>query len=410
MKCNPVLKKAKWFKNKRLKIAEALPRQSALLLESLPVYFRQPDVPYPYRQDSYFYYLTGWQEPESLFLLTKELSVLFIQPKDLKKEAWEGYRYTAIEAKRNHLVDKVHTIDMWEEKLSFYLKGVKVLYLNSFTESFKQKILKNLNKRNVKPASSLLGPFRQIKDSEEIGHIKKAISITGKAHKAVASALKPGISEQTLHGIFIKTLMENGSQREGYSGIVASGNNATVLHYQKNNSACRKGELLLLDAGGESHYYTADITRVYPVSGTFFPPQREVYEALCRLQKTLIQSLRPKVSWSSLNRKMFCGITEILKSLRIIKPSHSASLVEKICKRYLPHSLGHHLGLDVHDPPFPKAPHDLLKPGMVVTVEPGLYFPKNCPIPGLRGTGFRIEDNILVTKKGQENLSRHIPK
>ena len=394
-----------WFQNKRKQILESLPQDSALILQSLPVYFRQPDVAYPYRQESNFYYLTGFKEPESLFLLKKDLSVLFIQKKDPVKEAWEGYRYTTREAKESYLMDKVHTIDSFEEKLPSYLKGIKTLYANIFDNKI------NFSKEmTVKPVQKLLTPYRQIKDLTEVSYIKEAVNITAKAHKQVAKALKAGVTEQTLHGIFIKTLMENGSSREGYPGIVACGNNAIIIHYKQNSSICQKGELLLLDAGAEKDHYTADITRVYPVNGRFSKDQKNVYEKLLTLQEFLIKGVRPQVNWQALNKKMLEGVTQILLDLNILKGSFAENISKKTYKTYLPHSLGHQMGLDVHDPMFPQSHPHLLKPGMVVTVEPGLYFPKDCPIKPLRGMGLRIEDNILVTESGQENLSHSIPK
>ena len=394
-----------WFQNKRRQVAENLSEDSALILESLPVYFRQPDVAYPYRQESNFYYLTGFKEPESLFLLKKDLSVLFIQQKDPVKEAWDGYRYTSREAKETYLMDKVHTIDKWEEKLSTHLKGIKTLYCNLFDK--KINFLKGVT---VKPAHKFLASFRQIKDSTEVSHIKEAINITAKAHTQVAKALKPGIPEQTLQGIFIKTLMENGSPREGYSGIVACGHNATIIHYKQNSSICQKGELLLLDAGAEKDYYTADITRVYPVSGHFSKDQKMVYEKLLTLQKFLIKGVRPQANWQQLNKKMIEGVTQILLDLNILTGSLLKNVLQKTYKTYLPHSLGHQMGLDVHDSVSPLSHPLLLRPGMVVTVEPGLYFPKDCPVKSLRGIGLRIEDDILITESGQENLSLSIPK
>ena len=398
-----------WFKNKRKQIAGSLPPKSALVLESFPVYFRQQDVPFPYRQESNFYYLTGWTEPESLFILTKEKSILFIQNKDPVKEAWEGYRLTVKEAKDIYLMDQVHTIEKWEEKPDVHLKGIKTIYSTGVNPYFTKQI-KSLKGIKIKPAAEILARFRQIKDSTEVKRIKKSVSITAKAHKEVARSLKPGISERTLHGIFIKTLMENGGQREGYTSIVGSGNNANVLHYTKNNSICRKGELLLLDAGVEKDYYTADVTRVYPIDGTFSKTQKEVYNSLLQLQKNLIKEVRPQADWKILNKKMFEGITRILMEWKVLKGSFSENINKKTYRTYIPHSLGHQLGIDVHDPPFPSRTPQLLKTGMVMTVEPGIYFPKSCPIKSLRGMGFRIEDDILVTAKGRENLSQNIPK
>ena len=400
----------KWFENKRKQVAKSLPEKSALVLESWPISFRQPDVPYPYRQESNFYYLTGFKEPESFFILTKEESILFIQKKDPLKEVWDGYRYTTEEVKKIYLMDKVYTVDNWEGKTPFYLRGIKTLYTTNINPSFKKKrsLLKGVV---LKSAQDFLAPFRRIKDSAEILHMKEAVGITAKAHREVALALRPGISERMLHGVFIKTLMENGSPREAYISIVACGANATVLHYKKNSSICREGELLLLDAGAERNYYASDITRVYPVNGTFTEEQKDIYEKLLALQKDLVKAVKPGVDMQTLNQQMIKGVIRILLSLGVLKGSLSENISNAAYKTYLPHGVGHLIGLDVHDPLFSSrnAPR-ILKPGMVITVEPGLYFPKTCPLKSLRGMGLRIEDNVLVTDNGQENLSQCIPK
>lgn len=399
----------KWFENKRKQIAKSLPEKSALILESSPIYFRQSDVPYPYRQESNFYYLTGFKEPESFFILTKEESILFIQRKDPLKEVWDGYRYTTEEVKKTYLMDKVYTIDTWEEKLPLYLKGMETLYSTNINPVFKKKrnLLKGIA---VKSAQDFLAPFRWIKDSGEILHMKEAIGITAKAHREVALALCPDISERTLHGVFIKTLMENGSPREAYTSIVACGGNATVLHYKKNSSICHEGELLLLDAGAEKDYYASDITRVYPVSGAFTKEQKDIYERLLALQKNLVKEVRPGVDMQTLNQQMIEGVIQILLSIGVLKGVLSENISNMAYKTYLPHGVGHLIGLDVHDPPFSRNTPRILKPGMVITVEPGLYFPKTCPLKSLRGMGLRIEDNVLVTDEEQENLSQSIPK
>ena len=401
------------FKERRRRIAKALPADSALVLESAPVHFRQPEIAFPYRQESAFYWLTGWTEPESLFLLTKNLSALFIRKKDPVKELWEGKRLSAKEAKEFYLMDKTAEIQKWEEKPDLYLKGIKTVFSTGVNPRFSKK-LKSLRGVKKKSAQNFLRPHRQIKDVWEIKTIREAVKISAEAHKEIAKALKPGVSERALHGVFLKAFMERGAQREGYSGIFAAGENALCLHYTADRSICRRGELLLADAGAEKDYYTADLTRIYPVNGRFSPMQRKAYSALLSLQKSLIQEIRPEADWKILNEKMRDGATEILIELGALKGSLSRNLKRKTFQPYLPHSLGHHLGLDVHDPAFPpkkqKKPWTL-KPGMVLTAEPGIYFPKNFgPIKSLRGTGFRIEDDILVTKTGCENLSRSLPK
>ena len=405
-----------WFKNKRKQAAQALPENSALILGSLPEFFRQPDVPFPYRQDSNFYYLTGYTEPHSLFILKKgqnrnsSCSILCVSEKDPKKELWDGKRYGPKKAKEVFLMDKTDSINNLDEVLRKNLNGISTIFYSNLNPQFDKKVQKMRIK--IKSASEFLAPFRRIKDKTEISCIKKAVKVSSYAHKNVAQALKPGINERALHGIFLKSLMEKGSEREGYHSIVACGNNATTLHYTRNNSVCKKGDLLLLDAGGEMHHYTADITRVYPVSGRFAKAQKFLYEKLLSLQKALIKEVRPQISPKDLNKKMVEGITNILLEMQILRGSFKQHLSKKNYSTYCPHSVGHLLGMDVHDPPFAKTEEPILQPGMVLTVEPGLYISKtDSQAPkSLLGTGLRIEDDVLVTETGSIVLTKSAPK
>ena len=228
----------------------------------------------------------------------------------------------------------------------------------------------------------------------------------------MAKALKPDINERALHGIFIKSIMEKNSPREAYGGIIACGANATVLHYTKNNSICKKGELLLVDAGAEKNYYSSDITRVYPVNGTFTKNQKNLYEKLLKLQKELIREVKPGISLKAINKKMFEGITKILIDVGLLKGSFRENFNKQSYRKYCPHSVGHLLGLDVHDVAFTKTEKDILKPGMVLTIEPGIYIARQDKKAkkDLRGVGMRIEDDILVTKTGRQNLTKALPK
>ncbi len=401
----------KWFKEKRIQTAKALPKNSALILGSAPEYFRQMDVKYPYRQESNFYYLTGFDQPGSLFLLFPAgRSVLFSADKDPVKELWEGPIYTTAEIKKRFLMDEVYPLSELDKNLKRLLKGKSKLFYSPLNPFFDRK-LKSF-KAHFESAKEFLRRLRQIKGQREISRMKEAVAISVYAHEQVAKALKPGISERALHGVFIKSIMGKGSSREAYGGIVACGANATVLHYSKNNSICKKGELLLLDAGAEKHYYSSDITRVYPVSGKFTQNQKNLYNRLLCLQKSLIQEVRPGVSLRHINQKMREGITDILMELKFLKGSFEENWLKKSYMKYCPHSVGHLLGLDVHDVPFHKTEDPILKPGMVLTIEPGIYISRRDKKAGkdLRGLGLRIEDDILVTKNGRENLTKKLVK
>ena len=401
----------KWFKNKRNQVAKALPKNSVLILGSLPEYLRQVDIKYPYRQESNFYYLTGFDQASSLFLLfPSSHSVLFSADKDPVKELWDGPLYGIKEIQKTFLIDEVHPLSELDKQLDRLLKGKSKFFYDKINPFFNKK-LKSWTS-HFDSAGEFLNSFRRIKDKTEISSIKKAISNSIYAHKQVAKALRPGINEMALHGIFIKSIMEKGSFREAYGGIFACGANATVLHYIQNNSICKKGELLLVDAGAENNYYSADITRVYPVSGKFTQNQKTIYEKLLKLQKELIKEVKPGVSLKDINKKMFEGITNILLELGFLKGSFKENFNKQSYKKYCPHSVGHLLGLDVHDVTFKKTEESLLKPGMVLTIEPGIYISKQDKKAkkDLRGLGLRIEDDILVTQTGQQNLTQKLPK
>ena len=407
------------FKKRRKKLAGHLPQKSLLLLSSYPEFLRQPDVHHPYRQDSYFYYLTGFVQAQSLFMLSPSgHSVLFIKDKDPKKEVWDGLLYSKSKAKAKYGLEEVFYLSEIEKVLKKKFKAVETVFYEKQELYKKQgwalldKKTKIFNGLKRKSAFDFLRPFRQIKSPEEIQTIKKACSYSVQAHKELAKALKPGIREGSLHGVFIRSIMEQGALREAYPSIIASGLNALILHYRENNSVCKKGDLLLVDAGAEADYYASDITRVYPVSGKFSKDQKQAYQLLLKLQKKLIQEVRPDQSLIKINQTMFLGITEILLELGILKGSLEKNFKAQNYKKYCPHSVGHLLGLDVHDVPFKKTEKYLLKANMVLTIEPGLYIPKNdqkAP-KALRGLGLRIEDDILVTKKGSLNLTAKLPK
>ena len=401
----------KWFKEKRKQVAKALPKSSVLILGSLPEYFRQVDIKYPYRQESNFYYLTGFEQASSLFVLFPSArSVLFVVDKDPVKEQWDGPLYTVKEVKNKFLMDEVYPLSKLDTVLARLLKGKSKFFYDKLNPFFDRKI-RSFKVKSFS-AGEFLKKFRRVKDKTEISLIKESISISIYAHKQIAKALKPGISENALHGIFLKSIMEKGSFREAYGGIFGCGENATVLHYIKNNSICKRGELLLVDAGAEKNYYSSDITRVYPVSGRFTKNQKRLYESLLVLQKRLIKEVKSGVSLKSVNQKMFEGVTEILLDFGFLKGSFKENFSKASYKKYCPHSVGHLLGLDVHDVSFKRSEAAVLEPGMVLTIEPGIYISKRDKKAkkDLRGLGLRIEDNILVTRTGQENLTRGLPK
>ena len=404
------------LQKRRQKIAKSLPKGSALLLSSRAPVLRQPDVFYPYRQESHFYYLTAFEPEKSLFVLfPSSRSLLFIKDRDPLKELWDGPIYGREEVKKKYGFNEVYTLSQLDSVLARLLKGAKLLFYDKQEPFFHQKIKalnKSPQKKKFQSAYEFLKAFRRIKSPQEIQKIKKACSYSIQAHKQVAKALKAHQTEHAMHAVFIHSIMSQGAKCEAYPGIFACGQNAVTLHYIKNDSVCRPGELLLVDAGAECDYYASDITRVYPVSGRFRKKQALLYQSLLDLQKQLIKQVSPKLSLSDLNQKMFEGLTQILLEFGLLKGSFKNNLQHKKYKKYCPHSVGHLLGLDVHDLSFKKTENSQLKPNMLLTIEPGIYIDKKdkqAPA-GLRGLGLRIEDDILVTPKGSQNLTKKLTK
>ena len=412
------------FKQRREQLISKLKENEAVLLASHPVYYRQNDVPYLYRQDSFFYYMTGFEEPESYLILKKRepSSVLFVRNKDPKKEMWDGRILGPVKARELLLMNEAYGIHQFEEKLPDLLKDISYLYqartINKMLDQQVDRVL--VSEKTKDPESSKqyhfldvkdrIAEMRMIKTDWEVEKIKKACDITRSAHIAVMKAVGPGINERHLHGVFIQKIMELYSQRESYTGIFAGGENALILHYIDNNQVCRDGDLVLVDAGAEWEYYASDITRTFPVNGRFTPPQKTLYNHVLSIQKQIIEMIRPGLSFRRIQNQTRQLMLECFKKEKLLDPK---SNIEDVIQ-FFPHNFGHLLGLDVHDVGVLKNGEKAyrLEPGMVITVEPGIYVPKNKEgIPSeFKGIGIRIEDNILVTKNGFENLSQSIPK
>ena len=226
--------------------------------------------------------------------------------------------------------------------------------------------------------------------------------------------MQPGLNERAIHGLFIQEIMARGAAREGYGTIVAGGDNATTLHYVFNDQPLNDGELLLIDGGGEYKYYTGDITRTYPINGQFTEVQKRIYQKVLSLQKSLVAAVKPGVTMADLQEKAIETLVDVMVEEKVLKGTRAEILESKSYQKYYPHGIGHWLGSDVHDGGLAKIDDQprSLEPGMCFTIEPGLYFPENDEaVPSeLRGIGIRIEDNILVTEAGHENLTSHVPK
>jgi Xaa-Pro aminopeptidase len=417
------------FAERRRKLADTL-KGATLILVSHPEMIRNNDVHYPYRQDSNFFYFTGFEEPNSVFVFrpgqTPE-TVMFVQPKDVSKETWTGFRYGPEGAKNQFHMEQTHSIDELNSVLPKLIKDSEKVYYTMFiNREFDATLLKmseeigllrsrtNKGHLNLLDARPLLGEMRIRKTAYEVQTLRKACQITSEAHIEVMRATRPGVNERTLHGVFLQAIMERGCDREGYGSIVATGANATTLHYVFNDQTCRDGEVLLVDAGGEYNFYTSDITRSYPVNGKFNKTQARVYQKVLDLQKKLVQLVKPGQTRESLQKTAITGLTEIMVDENLLKGSIAQLIEQKAYLKFYPHGVGHWLGLDVHDAGLTEIAGEprQLEPGFVMTIEPGLYVPQDTPgiSDDLRGLGIRIEDDILVTADGHENMTAACPK
>ena len=407
------------FKKRRENLIQTLKENEILILFSNPVYYRQHDIPFPYRQESYFYYLTGFKEPQSCLILqpnNSPASILFVQENSSLKTKWDGACFGPEKAKEYFLMNQCYPIDQFQNIFSELIKGKSGIHrIQNIDRDFDKKLdalILDVQKNSPRKlyathdARKLIAPMRMIKEDYEIEQIEKACDVSTQAHIDVMKACRPEITERALHGIFINSLMSQNAERESYTGIFASGKNALTLHYVNNDQTCKDGDLMLVDAGAEWNHYASDITRTFPVNGKFSPAQKNVYNAVLNIQKTLLKMIQPNVSVMEIQNRTL----EMVQSfLQTILPNASRDDVKNI----YPHNFGHLLGLDVHDVQTLEENQRslILKEKMVLTVEPGIYIPYDDRIPKeYQGIGVRIEDNVLVTKGGSRVLSHKLPK
>ncbi len=409
------------YKARRDALGVKLSNNSVAVLFSAEPKSRSNDTEYPYRQNSSFYYVSGFKEDNSalIFVKTKKglKTILFVQGKDKKAELWSGKRLGEKRAKEKFLVNEVYAMSKLQEKLKEFLTNKKSLYYDFSLDYSKIKMLKRESKEIFahKNIALLIGEMRLIKSATEIELIKKAIKITKEAHHAAMRFDKKDKFEYQLQAEIEYVFKSNGAYSDAYTSIVAGGNSANTLHYVKNDKILKQGELILIDAGCEYEYYASDITRTIPVNGKFTKPQKELYNMVLGVQKKIIKMVKPHVKRSTLQARSEKLLTLGMIKLGILKGDYKKLIKKKKHKKYFPHGIGHWMGLDVHDEAPYKYHNDSeipLSSGMVLTIEPAIYCDKNDKsIPKkYRGIGIRIEDNILVTSKNYENLSKNIAK
>ena len=370
---------------------------------------RNSDVSYPFRPDSNFWYLTGFTEPDAIAVFSKENYAMFLRPKDEAKEIWNGIRLGVELAPETLLTDQAYDIGTFFDNIDSLIKKGSVIYYdapgsggwkdNSSTNIHNQRI-NSLFERELKPLNPYISEMRLIKDKDEVKNMQDAANLASEAHMNAMKAAIPGLYEHNIASGF-DSHFRNCNSEHSYPPIVASGENACILHYTENNQELKEGDLLLIDAGCEINGYASDITRTFPVNGKFSEAQKEIYDVVLNAQKSAINSIKPGVSSNKPHETACEIITNGLIKLGIMKSA------EDLTKFYM-HNTGHWLGLDVHDVGSKLINDEFreFKNGMVTTVEPGIYIRRDDKIDSKYwGIGIRIEDDVLVTETGNHVLS-----
>ncbi|MCB1560450.1 MAG: Xaa-Pro aminopeptidase [Rhodanobacteraceae bacterium] len=418
------------YARRRRQLMRMAGEDAILILPAAPERVRNNDSHFPYRQDSDFLYLSGFDEPESVLVLVPGRKhgecLLFCRERDAEREIWDGARLGPEGAVEQLGFDDAYAIDDIDDILPGLIEGrTRVFYHFGRDTEFDLKLMGWVNRvrqrvrQGVEPPHEflelghLLHDLRLFKSRDEIRQMRHAARIAAQAHKYAMRAAKTSTHEFEVEAELWREFRRHDAV-PAYNSIVGSGANACVLHYVTNRDEYRDGDLLLIDAGAEFRGYASDITRTFPVNGRFSDAQREIYELVLDAQLAAIDIIQPGVSWIAIHDEAVRVLTAGLIRLGILKGTLKQNLEDGSYRRFYMHKTGHWLGLDVHDVGDYRIDGDyrLLEPGMVLTVEPGLYIP-----PGARGVakkwqgiGVRIEDDVLVTKDGYDILSADAPK
>lgn len=419
------------FAARRKAYLDALGPDAVAVVSSLPERVRNGDAHYHFRQQSDVQYLTGFGEPNATVILRPgaagEEVVMFVLPRDPEMETWNGRRAGVDGVKADYGADVAYPHTELEQRLGDLIANRDHLHyalgldrdLDALVAATIARLRKT-EKRGKRPPRTVVDPrvalheLRLHKRPEEIELLRRATAISTEAHVAAMRLGRPGRNEYELEAIVDYTFRRQGGMGRGYGTIVGAGVNATILHYVENRCPIADGDLVLVDAGCEYDHYTADITRTWPASGRFTAPQRAVYELVLGVQKSAVAMARPGITLDELHQHCVRGLTEGMVALGLLEGPVDARIEDLAYKKFYMHGTSHWLGMDVHDvgaytadgKPRP------LAPGMVITIEPGLYIAADAPgVPdALRGIGVRIEDDVLITDDGHDNLTAACPK
>lgn len=400
------------------------------VIPTAPEAARNRDSHYPYRSDSYFYYLTGFTEPEAVLLLVageQPKSILFCRDKDMEREIWDGFRHGPEGAQARFGFDEAYSISRLDELAPrflanqprlFHAFGAEAAWDNRLAGWLNQ--LRAQSRSGVSAPSEMVDPrawldeMRLIKSEQELDVMRRAAKISVEAHKQAMQVTRPGMMEYEIEAALLHQFYRHGSRAPAYSSIVAGGANACVLHYVENNQRLHDGELLLIDAGCELECYASDITRTFPVNGRFSAAQRDIYELVLAAQQAAIDNVRPGCHWNEPHEAALDVLIRGFIDFGLCKGSPESVLESGDYRRFYMHRTGHWLGLDVHDAgEYKQADGNwrTLQPGMTLTVEPGCYIRPADDVPkAFWNIGVRIEDDALVTAQGCELLTADAPK
>jgi len=417
------------FAERRSLVKDEL-KDAVLLMFAAPVSLRNNDVEYEYRQDSDFFYLTGLQEPMCAMVLAPgaehEFS-LFVRPRDPERETWDGHRVGVEGALQLYGADAAYPWDSFASRLPDLIENRGRLFYAIGRDSENDRLvlqaiagLRAAARRGKRAPHSIVEPGlllherRSRKSAEDVAALCRAVEITGAAHRAAMAGVRPDMGEHEIEGLLRFEFRRRGARRCAYPPIVASGPNGTILHHKSDERVMRAGELVLVDAAAEFEYYAADITRTFPVSGRFTEEQRELYSVVLSAQQAAIGAVRPGSTLAAVHNAAVEVIARGLVELGLLPGPVEDVVEQQSYKPYYMHQTSHWLGMDVHDvgPYSQNGAPVLLCEGHVLTVEPGLYFKsEDVTVPErFRGTGIRIEDDVLVTEQGNKVLSSDIPK
>jgi Xaa-Pro aminopeptidase len=428
MQMNERVQAAAVYASRRARLASAM-QSGIAVVPTAPERLRNRDAYFPYRHDSYFYYLTGFPEPEAVLVLVageQPRSLLFCRERHEEREIWDGFRFGVDGARERFGFDEALPIAALDEAMPRLLANQSALfYPVGVDPEWDARAMRWLNAvraqsragveapGRVQDLHALLDEMRLVKDAHELALMRRAAQVSSTAHRRVMRAARPGRYEYELEAELLHEFRRQGAQFPAYWPIVAAGANACTLHYVANNARLAEGDLLLVDAGCEFDGYASDITRTFPVGGRFSPAQREVYELVLAAQRAAMDRIAPGAAWNEPHDAAVKVLAQGMLDLKLLSGGLAEALEKETYKRFYMHRTGHWLGMDVHDAGEYKRAGQwrALEPGMTFTVEPGLYIRAAEDVPArLHNIGVRIEDDVLVTDAGHEVLTPDAPK